>query len=49
MYLLENQWGYDFGGLDRTISTHIVRLRKKLGDLGEKIVTAWGVGYRFAD
>jgi DNA-binding response OmpR family regulator len=22
-------------------------LRKKLGTLGEKIVTVWGVGYRF--
>ncbi|HKB46283.1 MAG TPA: winged helix-turn-helix domain-containing protein, partial [Ktedonobacterales bacterium] len=48
-YLLENLWGYDYDGFDRTVDTHIVRLRKKLGDLGEKIVTVWGVGYRFAD
>ena len=28
-------------------TTYITRLRKKLGAPGEKIVTVWGVGYRF--
>ena len=46
-FLLEQLWGYDYEGFDRTVDTHIVRLRKKLGQLGEKIVTVWGVGYRF--
>ena len=46
-YLLTNIWGYAYDGFDRTVDTHIVRLRKKLGLLGEKIVTVWGVGYRF--
>jgi len=46
-YLVEHLWGYAYDGADRTVDTHIVRLRKKLGPLGEKIVTVWGVGYRF--
>jgi DNA-binding response OmpR family regulator len=46
-FLLEKVWGYDYDGFDRTIDTHITRLRKKLGPLGEKIVTVWSVGYRF--
>jgi DNA-binding response OmpR family regulator len=48
-YLLDKVWGYDFGGLDtRTVDTHVLRLRKKLGPIGERIETVWGVGYRFA-
>lgn len=46
-FLLQQLWGYDYDGFDRTVDTHITRLRKKLGSLGEKIVTVWGVGYRF--
>lgn len=46
-FLLQHLWGYDYDGFDRTVDTHITRLRKKLGSLGEKIVTVWGVGYRF--
>lgn len=48
-FLLERLWGYDYDGFDRTVDTHIVRLRKKLGPLGEKIITVWGVGYRFSE
>ncbi|HEX6799662.1 MAG TPA: response regulator transcription factor [Ktedonobacterales bacterium] len=46
-FLVERLWGYTYDGYDRTVDTHIVRLRKKLGPLGERIVTVWGVGYRF--
>ena len=46
-FLLQHLWGYDYDGFDRTVDTHITRLRKKLGRMGEKIVTVWGVGYRF--
>ena len=46
-FLLQHLWGYDYDGFDRTVDTHMTRLRKKLGTLGEKIVTVWGVGYRF--
>jgi len=46
-YLLQRLWGYDYDGFDRTVDSHIMRLRKKLDTQGEKIVTVWGVGYRF--
>ncbi|MEM6929701.1 MAG: winged helix-turn-helix domain-containing protein [Myxococcota bacterium] len=32
---------------DRTIDTHISRIRKKLGAEGESIRTKHGVGYRY--
>jgi len=48
-FLLEQLWGYDYDGFDRTVDTHIQRLRKKLGPLGENIATVWGVGYRFTE
>jgi DNA-binding response OmpR family regulator len=48
-YLLDKVWGYEYGGLDtRTVDTHVLRLRKKLGNVGNRIETVWGVGYRFA-
>jgi DNA-binding response OmpR family regulator len=46
-FLLERLWGADFDGLDRAVDTQIVRLRRKLGDVGVCIETVWGVGYRF--
>ena len=45
--LLQQVWGDSYEGFDRTIDNHITRLRKKLGPIGEKIDTVWGVGYRF--
>lgn len=45
--LLQNVWGYDFFGDDRTLDTHIKLLRKNLGDYAKYIVTLRGVGYRF--
>jgi DNA-binding response OmpR family regulator len=47
-YLMEKVWGYDAGGSDRTVDTHVLRLRKKLGEVGERVETVWGIGYRFA-
>jgi DNA-binding response OmpR family regulator len=46
-FLLERIWDDDFEGFDRAVDTHIRRLRRKLGPLGDAIVTVWGVGYRF--
>ena len=45
--LLNNVWGYDFYGDDRTLDTHIKLLRKSLGDCSKYLVTLRGVGYRF--
>jgi DNA-binding response OmpR family regulator len=45
-YLLDRVWGDDYDGGDRAVDTHIVRLRRKLGDVGGQITTVWGVGYR---
>jgi len=45
--LLQNVWGYDFFGDDRTLDTHIKLLRKNLGEYSKYIVTLRGVGYRF--
>ena len=47
-YLMDKVWGYEAGGYDRTVDTHVLRLRKKLGSLGDRIETVWGLGYRFA-
>jgi DNA-binding response OmpR family regulator len=45
-YLLTRIWGEEYIGFDRTVDTHIVRLRRKLGSMGDRIVTVWGVGYK---
>ncbi|MDQ2745461.1 MAG: response regulator transcription factor [Chloroflexota bacterium] len=45
-FLLERIWGQEYVGFDRTVDTHIVRLRRKLGAVGERIVTVWGIGYK---
>jgi len=45
-YLLQRIWGMEYDGFDRTVDTHIVRLRKKLGRVGERVATVWGVGYK---
>ena len=46
-YLLERIWGDDTYVTDRTVDTHVQRLRKKLGDEAELIRTVWGIGYKF--
>ncbi|MDQ0188449.1 response regulator transcription factor [Alicyclobacillus cycloheptanicus] len=49
--LLRDVWNYQFYGDQRTVDTHIKRLREKLGQASEEvsryIVTVWGVGYKF--
>lgn len=45
--LIEDVWGYDFFGEDRTLDTHIKLLRKSLGPYAKFIVTLRGLGYRF--
>lgn len=45
--LLEEVWGYDFFGDDRTVDTHIKMLRGSLGVYRKYIVTLRGMGYKF--
>lgn len=48
--LLAQVWSYKHAGYARTVDTHVMRIRKKLGEAGLKadpITTVHGVGYRF--
>ncbi len=45
--LLEEVWGFDFYGDDRTVDTHIKMLRNSLGPYRDLIVTLRGMGYKF--
>ena len=45
--ILEEVWGFDYFGDDRTLDTHIKLLRKSLGPYAKFIVTLRGLGYRF--
>jgi two-component system phosphate regulon response regulator PhoB len=47
--LLAEVWGYDSEVLSRTVDTHVRRLRTKLGDAADWLVTVRGVGYRIQD
>ncbi|HXI23406.1 MAG TPA: response regulator transcription factor [Pyrinomonadaceae bacterium] len=51
-YLLEKIWDYSYEGYDRTIDSHINRLRAKIEENPEKpqlVLTVWGIGYKFTD
>jgi DNA-binding response OmpR family regulator len=45
-YLLETVWGGTYLEGDRSVDNAILRLRRKLGSLGEAIETVRSVGYR---
>ncbi len=50
--LLEQVFGYDYEGLERTVDVHIMNLRKKIEHdpaLPIYILTVYGVGYKFAE
>jgi DNA-binding response OmpR family regulator len=47
--LLTKVWGYDYDGDERTVDTHIKRLRQKLGPAAEYIKTIHKVGYQFSE
>jgi DNA-binding response OmpR family regulator len=51
-YLLEKIWDYSYEGYDRTIDSHINRLRAKIEANPENpqmVLTVWGIGYKFSD
>jgi DNA-binding response OmpR family regulator len=45
-YLLDAVWGEHYITGDRSVDNAVLRLRKKLGKMGDCIETVWGVGYR---
>ena len=45
--LLEKVWGYSFFGDDRTIDTHMKKLRLNLGVYRDLIQTVRNMGYKF--
>ena len=48
--LLESIWGIEYYGYDRTVDSHMKRLRAKIDKHTHKlwdIKTIWGVGYKF--
>ncbi len=47
-YLLDTVWDETYVEGDRSADNVILRLRKKLGVLGDAIETVWGVGYRLS-
>ncbi len=46
--LLDHVWGYDFEGDERTIDTHVRRVREALGPAGDLVRTVWGIGYKLS-
>ncbi|WP_281385060.1 response regulator transcription factor [Cohnella nanjingensis] len=46
--LIQKIWGFDYDGDERTVDTHIKRLRERFADYASdfKIVTLRGLGYR---
>lgn len=48
--LIENVWGIDYYGEDRTVDVHIKRLRNKIATRERPwISTVWGVGYKLEE
>jgi two component transcriptional regulator, winged helix family protein len=47
--ILNEVWGYDFFGEDRTVDTHVKMLRNSIGKYRDKITTIRGMGYKFEE
>jgi DNA-binding response OmpR family regulator len=47
-YLHHTVWGEPAVEGDRSVDNAILRLRRKLGSMGDAIETVWGVGYRLS-
>ena len=48
--ILNSVWDYDYFGDERTIDTHVKKLRSKLGNkAGDMIKTIWGMGYKMEE
>ncbi len=47
--ILNEVWGYDFFGEDRTVDTHVKMLRNSIGRYRDNIITVRGMGYKFEE
>lgn len=48
--LLQLVWDYEYYGDERTVDSHIKKLRQKIEKVGPQVIqTVWGVGYKFDD
>lgn len=51
-HVLEEAWDDSYEGYDRTVDSHINRLRAKIEDNPEDprmLLTVWGIGYKFSN
>ena len=46
-HLLDEIWGIDYSGTDRSVDTIVKQIRLKLGRAAKYIDTNYGIGYRF--
>jgi len=49
--LLEQAFGFDYDGLERTVDVHVMNLRRKIEPSLEEpiyVQTVYGIGYKFA-
>ena len=49
-YLMDEIWSYEAAAYDRTVDTHVYRLRQKLGaesEIARRIVAVRGIGHKF--
>ena len=44
--ILNKVWGYGYAGDERTVDTHIKKIREKLGNDAEIVKTVRGYGYK---
>ncbi len=50
--LLDQVWGYGYGGYEHTVNSHINRLRAKIEEDPAQpryVLTVWGIGYKLFD
>jgi DNA-binding response OmpR family regulator len=47
--ILQDVWNYDYAGYQRTVDSHIKKIRKKLGEKRTFIQTVRNYGYKFAN
>ena len=47
--LLNEIWGYDYSGTDRTVDVHVAHLRQKFETLRKSLLSIKGLGYKLQE